>query len=129
MDLSSTLELPNPLKVAIRMAKNSTYKQRLGACIVKHKRRISVGWNNIRSNGNTGRDVYDYRNQYHAEFMAIMSSPCNLEGGHIYVVRINRLGVTRLAKPCSNCIHLLIEHGIKRVTYTTNGGGYETASL
>ncbi len=120
--------LPKPLQVAAFMAEKSTYKQRLGACLVKHSKIISYGHNSLRHHKYSL--WYNWPNQYHAETDVILrSNYSSLLGSHLFVVRINRLGETRLAKPCNSCMRLIRDHGIKRVTYTTNEGGYETTTL
>ena len=119
---------PKPLRVAVKMAENSTYKQRLGACLVKSGKIIGKGFNRLRHHKFSFS--YPYLHQYHAECGALLHSPTScIMGSSLFVARINRMGITRLAKPCSSCMSLLRDHGIRQVTYTTNEGSYETISI
>ncbi len=38
----------------------------------------------------------------------------------VYVARVNRAGVLRLAKPCADCHRVLVSRGVSRVHYTVN---------
>jgi deoxycytidylate deaminase len=48
---------------------------------------------------------------------------------HIVVVRVNSMGEVMMSKPCANCINIMRKHGIKKVTYSTDGGFLVTESL
>jgi deoxycytidylate deaminase len=41
---------------------------------------------------------------------------------HLIVIRVNSLGDLCESKPCQNCLQLLKEYGIRKVTYSTTNG-------
>lgn len=51
------------------------------------------------------------------------------KGGITYVARVNRLGETRLARPCLYCMIGLTAAQISTVVYTDNDGGYKIEKL
>ena len=48
---------------------------------------------------------------------------------HMYVVRINAKGELTESKPCSHCVEVLREYGIRKITYSTREGTLITESL
>jgi pyrimidine deaminase RibD-like protein len=66
----------------------------------------------------------------HAEIHALSRIwPNKRKGCKIYSIRIRKDGNFGMAKPCPPCEAYLIEHGIKKVYYTTNDGGIATMRL
>ncbi len=45
-----------------------------------------------------------------------------LWGATAYVVRIDKAGAFKMARPCNKCMAQLIHHGIRDVVYTTDNG-------
>jgi len=45
-----------------------------------------------------------------------------LSGSVVYVVRLDKSGARRMARPCSNCMGILRKAGVKEVRYTTDDG-------
>ncbi len=107
------------LEVAKEASRNSTYRHRLGAVIVKKNRILSVGFNKPEKthprSGNLFRTT-------HAELDAILRCPEeSLKGSTIFVVREAASGLA-MAKPCQFCLELIKAVGIKRVVYSTDDG-------
>lgn len=64
----------------------------------------------------------------HAEAAALRRLKGSADGSVAYVARINRSGLTRLARPCPACFDGLVRAGIKAIVYTTDDG-YGTEKL
>src|SRR6478609_3560050 len=45
-----------------------------------------------------------------------------LKGATAYIVRINRQGQLRMARPCDECMEELRSAGIRKIRYSTNEG-------
>lgn len=117
------------MEIAKREAEKSTFRQRLGAVIVKGGAIISTGYNSIRYSSRHKKLVRlpKYSDSMHAERNAILKalnqgSLDKLVGSTIYVTRVNNRGHARLAKPCKECMELIQAVGIKKVIYTDNEG-------
>lgn len=100
---------------ALRIASTSTERIKHGAVVVKSGRVISVGVNTFRNHPNTVSDP-EHESSYHAEINAIRG--LDVEGATIYVARVNRMGHSRMSKPCNACRGALAYAGIKRVVWT-----------
>lgn len=109
----------------IRLARNeankSTFKRaRVGALVSKGGRILATGHNYI---GHCSVVARPFKESTHAEVAAIAKllrarRASDLDGCIIYVARIGRNGLCRLAKPCGNCQELISAVGIKRVVYS-----------
>lgn len=121
------------LKLAKKMAEfGDFYKYRLGACIVKKNKKLSMGYNNKKSHPlqryyNKERiDIAEDAPHYvHAEMAAIIEAKIkniDLNGAEIFVYRISRTNKPAMARPCPACMKALKEHGIFTLHYTTNEG-------
>ncbi|WP_067142012.1 deoxycytidylate deaminase [Oceanivirga salmonicida] len=88
----------------------------VGACIVKNKKIIGIGYNGFPNgsdddamswdkNGNLLETKYPY--VVHAELNAILNSTKNLEDSTIYVTHY----------PCNECAKAIVQSGISKVVY------------
>ena len=104
------------MKKAKKIKDTSTHtKQKMGAVITKHGRVIGIGCNVQKTHPIFADGKKSY--SIHCEVNAIISSRTDLRGTTIYVYReIN--GVPALAKPCKNCLKIIVESGIKRIIYS-----------
>lgn len=111
------------LSVARYFAAKSNAKNQHGAIIVKSGRVLGVGFNKNRNNPvAVSPEHIKSCCSYHAEAVAIKdANKSNLSGAIIYSARVNRDGMDRNGKPCSQCAALIESVGIKRVVFTTNG--------
>lgn len=82
---------------------------KVGACITKDNRVLSLGFNGIPSGLDDGKYLatreIKIATAMHAESNAIDFARCSLEGSTIYVTH----------HPCSMCAGRIIQNGIKRV--------------
>ena len=108
------------IDLADKVSRLSNYRVKVGAVIVKNGKVVGVGFNKtfgydklIKYAGKVVRSI-------HAELMAILHADTDLEGAEIFVVSRKKDGKYRLSKPCSVCMAVIIEKGIKRVYFTTN---------
>ncbi len=108
------------MRLARSASKMSTHAiYHVGAVIVR-KRPVSVGANLAKSH-----PVYaDGKRWYtiHAEMKALLSANQDVEGCSIFVYREGADGTAALAKPCDNCMQMLVEAGIKTVYFTVYNG-------
>lgn len=103
---------------AIDTALTSTYRWQLGAVITRGGRVLSVASNKFRN----PPQIDPNHATLHAEIAALKKYYYIVRGGTIYIARTNRLGETRLAKPCDRCLEGLQKAGIRTMVYTTNDG-------
>ena len=120
------------ISLATKQARKSSFKQRIGAVIVKGGRLISVGFNQV---GKTNPNHKTWDSSRHAEEDAILKrlsirdGLSSLANSTLYVSRVKANGTPGLAKPCVNCERLARAVGIRKVVYTTDTGETETYHL
>jgi deoxycytidylate deaminase len=108
------------LSVARYFATKSLAKNTHGAIVVKGGRVIGTGYNKNRNNPHFVSPEHIKTDcSVHAERSAIKDAGYDVKNAVIYIARVNRHGEDRDSKPCSRCLRLIEESGIKRVIYTT----------
>lgn len=117
------------IRLATKKAHESTFhRARVGAVICRSGRVLSTGVNRI------GYSHFRLNRRWpesiHAEAQAILAllkkgRLDELAGSILYVSRIDRRGICRLAKPCANCHSLITSVNISKVVYTTDNGTEE----
>jgi deoxycytidylate deaminase len=108
------------LSVARYFAGKSRARNTHGAVIVKGGRVLGTGWNKDRNHPKIVSPEHIKTDcSWHAEEVAIKDAGTNLKGAIIYVARVNRQGRDRDSMPCSKCMSLIEEAGIKRIVYTS----------
>lgn len=116
------------IEQAIKQAKKSTYKHRLGACITIGRKVLGVGYNKInryQSKIKTG----SWEGSLHAEISAVLDAlrkyhVSELKGATITVVRVDKHNELKLAMPCKNCYNSLRNLGIKEVRFSNDSGEF-----
>jgi deoxycytidylate deaminase len=109
----STLPLVKFFRLAKKESrKNTTHRIKVGAVITKNGRVLSLGHNLAKTHPAIG--TY----QIHAEAAAIIAARHELMGASIWVYRETADGIPGMAKPCSDCMALIIHSGIERVYYS-----------
>lgn len=111
--------------------KSEYYPHHLGAVIFNKHKVISKACNKV-VNGPIlkylNRKVIKRDDQslsIHAEMDALIKANySDLNGASICVVRINKKGEFRLARPCDNCMMHLIAAGIKNIIYSISSYPY-----
>lgn len=102
---------------ATKEAKRSSFKQPLGAVVVKGGRVVGVGFNSVRfSSRNTSTR---HIQSLHAEIAAILAAGKNARRSILFVSRITKDGHLAMAKPCSFCMKFIKEMQVKKVVYTS----------
>lgn len=128
----ASTDLSRKQRQAIRLAAEtallSNYKQfRMGAVLVKNGGIKNLAVNHKDYCSFAARFQAPEARQHaivptaHAEISVILNQAASsTEGATIYVVRINRDGKLRLAKPCQMCRAAMLFVGIKKVIYSTD---------
>lgn len=114
------MDIPPPLRYAMKEAQKSTYEHQVGAVLAKGRKIISRGYNTFR--GHRWSDKYPWPHTCHAETSALLKAPKIPHNSAIHVARVNRRGEPRLARPCPACMAVLRECGVRKVVYTTHNG-------
>ncbi len=115
--------------VAKNEARLSAHEVPMGAAIVKQGMIISIGRNSRKTHpiGDSKRGCY-----MHAEMDAIVGNPRYwFKGATMYVYRERKDGTVGMARPCRNCMGVLVELKFKRVVYTNPdvAQGYSTERI
>lgn len=116
-------------RIAAREALKSSFKQhRLGAVIVKGSRILATGFNK------RGYNSVSHRPTMHAEASAILKllkqrRLHDLVGSELYVTRYTRGGMVGMARPCTDCMHLINSVGITKIHYTNESGKTVSESI
>lgn len=114
------------LSRAAAVAQTSTHPRwNLGAVIVRGSAIISTAVNVSRNSphlleGGPGTS-------FHAEecvLRRLTYQADRAEGCMLYVARVNRQGMRRLARPCQRCYQTITQAGIRSVVYTLDTPGY-----
>lgn len=108
------------IKTAVKAAFKSNHKSaRLGACIVKGGRILSIGWNTDKK-----YNKLSWYWDFHAEVHAILSIGIkNIpNNSKLYVCRIQKNNNLSMAKPCDKCMALAKKAGITQIYYTDWNG-------
>lgn len=113
----------NACDAAIAAAKLSNHRIRVGAVIVKGRKIISLGCNSIKTtpfirNKLSNKTMVD---RMHAEMSCILKAHKNVYKCKMYVARPTILGLGN-ARPCTLCMSMIKESGIKEVFYSTENG-------
>lgn len=119
------MKLPNRIiERAKDSASRSTYTHRMGAVIFdKRGTIISCGCNFAqRSAKHLHPKFYRWPGSIHAEMDAVIKARTDLKGMNILVVRINKAGNMRLAKPCQHCQMYLRFVKIKNCYFSNRWG-------
>lgn len=115
MPVEVGINLPNGFRLAKRAFELSNHKRPMGACFMSHGRPISVGRNIKRTHPVYSDGIKTY--SIHAEVDAILHSETSLAGTDLYVYRSVQ-NKPAMARPCRNCLPLLIEVGVRKIYYT-----------
>ncbi len=117
------MEFNSLISIATKEALQSDHQHKMSAIIFKGNRIISVGRNySSRSVKKLHPRFTRWSGSAHAEVVAIIKARKTLKGFDIFVLRVNRFGELRLAKPCKYCLTYLDYVGIRKIYYTTNEG-------
>lgn len=105
---------------AINVAEHNAYRWKLGAVVANGNRVVSLAPNKYRNNPQVDSD----NATVHAEVAAIKAAGNkDLKGLTIYIARVAKSGKTAMARPCSNCMKVIVAEGIREIVYTNDIGG------
>ncbi|MFE9500827.1 hypothetical protein [Streptomyces collinus] len=103
------------MQSALRQARRSNCRFRLGAVLVQGNRILASSPNKRRNS-----PVIDYRNStFHAE-EAVIRLVRKAPGATLYVARVDAHLQPAMAKPCLRCQIALVDAGVRRVLYTSD---------
>ena len=109
------------INLAVKEAKKSQHKQKMGCVIFRKKNIISIGYNApLKSAKNLHPQYTRWPNSIHAEVDAILKAKANLVGSEMIVIRINNQDQFRMAKPCIYCMKYITHVGIRKIHYSLN---------
>jgi deoxycytidylate deaminase len=118
-----------PIELAIAAARRSNFERApMGACLFRRRRILGVGHND--GNRYQGKiRTTCWQSSLHAEVSALLDAlkrhdAKKLKGASIVVVRLNRHGELRLAKPCDSCMRVLTSFEIGRIIFSNSSGGF-----
>ena len=109
----------------------SDHKHKLGCVVVLGHRIVSSGHNSKtkchKLQAMLDKEVFGDESfgPLHAEVDALLpliKRRINLSRASIYIYREHKDGTLALAHPCSRCMRLIKQCGVKRIYYTTNDG-------
>lgn len=112
-----------------KLSDNTRYH--IGAIVVKHKNIVGMGRNSRKTHPlqyklNKWRPKEPssvYNGQLHAEIQAIVNTRgIDLNKAEIYVYRETLNDTLACCRPCSACMKLIKQRGIKKIHYTTEDG-------
>jgi deoxycytidylate deaminase len=100
------------------------HQYKLGACIVKGNKLISIGRNFRYKTHPITFKYYSKVKTQHAEANAMFKvrPRSKLNGAQLFVYRENKNGEPAISKPCKHCLALMRYFEIKEVFYTVAGG-------
>ena len=119
------------LSAAKTMSKLSDHKQQIGCVVVNKHRIVSSGFNSntkchkVQALLDKQRFGEDSLGKLHSEVAALLPlirSRTDLSRATIYVYRQHKDGTLAMARPCSRCMSLIKQCGIKTIIYTTEDG-------
>lgn len=102
------------LDAAKDLAMLSKARQRHGALVVRNGQVVSAGVNVSKG---TAEWHWPLASE-HAEERAISQAGKEARGATLYVARVNRLGESRLSRPCERCTSVIRKAGIAKVIHT-----------
>ena len=113
------------VRLAIKEAKKSKHRHKLGAVLLKGSRIYARGHNVPCKHVSRSLVPMRYRvypTSLHAEVAAVLALERSPKGLWLVVVRIGHNDELRDSYPCPKCLGYLKAVGIRRVIYTTNSG-------
>lgn len=120
------MKIENHFRLARNMALKSPSKFRLGAVLVKGRRVLSAGFNQMNKTHTVMARFIKDRNHLigiHAEIAATVGvAAADLDEATIIVYRVLANGKQALAKPCEMCQKYLFDIGVLKVYYSTVEG-------
>jgi deoxycytidylate deaminase len=108
------------LQKAVQASQKSMNKNKHGCVIFKKNKILAVGYNKMINLLSLKHFGY-VRGTIHAETDALLKTERNFRNAEMIVIRYGKLKLKN-SKPCSSCIAMVKEYGIKTVYYTNKYG-------
>lgn len=113
-------KFPAAFRYAAMARTLSIHERPMGAAITRHGKLLSIGCN-INKTHPQFPDLYSI----HAEIKAILAAQMDLDYSAIWVYRevwddVRGIYRPAMAKPCQECMKLILASGITKIYYTTN---------
>lgn len=100
---------------------------KLGACILDKNRVVSVGFNQYKTHPKLA-ETTEWP-CLHAETHALFKVGIeNVQGMSLYVLRMGRDGLIKLAKPCEVCDHWIVQAQLASVYWSVSNNEYGSIS-
>jgi len=115
-----------PINEALKQARKSEHRHKIGAVIFSKKSIISSACNYP---SRSAKSVTAREDSLHAEVMAIIRARRNLNNLSMLVVRINAKGKLMMAKPCEYCMSYIEYVGIKTIYFSDKNGNISRIKL
>jgi tRNA(Arg) A34 adenosine deaminase TadA len=116
------------IKQAVKVAASSQYRWKHGAVVVRGGRVIGFAPNKFRNSPFVApTDVTDHAEA--AVIRELLKNYCDLRGSTIYIARISNNDEVRMSRPCTNCMKLIVDAGIKEIVFTNEIGGYSVERI
>jgi len=110
--------LTTALQLATEHRERDDLDHTLVAVIFKGKRVVSFGHNDLASRKKLLPEFQKWHGSIHAEVMAINKAKRDLNGFEMIVLRVNKDGDFRMARPCKHCWRYIKYAGIKGAHYS-----------
>jgi deoxycytidylate deaminase len=110
----------------VKEARKSEYKHKLASCLISgNKRLLAIGHNKIRYH-RLGHRWNPYPHSLHSEVATIVSvDKSRIRNAILYVLRLNNQNKPMLARPCPDCMKLIVWIGtIKKIIYSIDDYPY-----
>ena len=124
------MKLNKKFRMAKQAASLSELNPAIGAAIYRGNKLVSIGCNKKKSHPLLANEDRFY--SLHAEMTAILNAKQDLDGCDIFVYReFRHNSQPALAKPCDDCMIVLLDQNLKRCYYTDNNRveGYDMIKL
>lgn len=109
-------------RLATDAASRSQHEKRVGACVMKKNKVLSVGCNSYKTHPASG----SYCKYHHAEFDALIGlTRSDTLGATIFVARLRKDNKLAISKPCKSCQEMIDAMGIKKVVYVNREGKWQ----
>jgi len=118
------------ISAAIDAAHNSNVLMRHGCVAVMNGRIITSGYNHYRTRSKNGLMTNTCTCHAECHVMHRLKNLCydaqDFKKIKLYIVRINKKDELRSSAPCVDCYNMLVNHGVKRIVYSTGNGFQKT---
>jgi tRNA(Arg) A34 adenosine deaminase TadA len=107
------------ISMAIEEARMSTHRQQM-ACVIFNKQGVVSKAHNIplKSLKKLHPRFTRFDGSVHAEVGAIYKAKRDLSDCSLLIIRVNKLGYLRYARPCKQCMAYIAYAGIRKIYYS-----------